>query len=429
MLSEWAQRIAQSQADDALPRLPDLPQEVDDFVESFLAVSPGLGRVVEEELKRCFSVRGMHELVRRSEVTDAQVTLDIPRAESGSGCQYSMSLGDDGVRAGGTVSGEKSFARDQIDSGYTQALHRRVVRLGKLMSPLSRDASASPLELAFVVEHVLLLLCLTVQNWLLHPISGSVAHYLPSDRAGLAHTRDVVVSSLLRRASTTASERGALLSGVSADFLDQLVRLSAEPNDQDPAMLRLAQRMEEAVLGGDVRVELPETGFAHLWYRPVGWNRDLPLMRASSMVVELAPFVLYLRHVVGRGDVLIIDEPESHLHPGLQVEVIRRLVDVVHSGVRVVITTHSEWVLEELSNLVLTSQLPAEKLRELGRGSPALAPEDVGVWAFKSGKATAGSAVSEIKLEESSLYSSSFDKVAADTYNRWTTITDLLEGA
>ena len=429
MLSEWAQRIARSKADVALSRLPDLPQEVDDFVESFLAVSPGMDRVVEEELKRCFSVRGMQELLRRPEATDTQITLAIPRAASGSLCQYRMGLDGDGVYVSGDVAGEKSFARDQIETGYTRALYRHLVRLGKLMSPLSGDASTDPLELVLLVEHVLLMLCLSVQSWLLHPVGASTAHYLPSDRAGLAHTRDVVVSSLLRRASSTASERGALLSGVSADFLDQLVRLSAEPDDQDPAMLLLARRLEEAVLGGDVRAELPEAGLAQLWYRPAGWKRDLPLMRASSMVVELAPFVLYLRHVVRQGDLLIIDEPESHLHPGLQVEVIRRLADVVHSGVRVIITTHSEWVLEELSNLVLTSQLPDEKLRDLGSGSRALTPGDVGVWAFESDEATEGSFVSEIKLEDSSLYSSSFDEVAADTHNRWTTIADLLEGA
>ena len=429
MLSQWAQTIAESRTDTDLLRLPDLPEEVDEFVNAFLVAAPGVGHALEEELKRCFSVRGVQELVRRPHASDAQVKLEIPRAGNGGTFEYNMGMGREGVSASGDVSGGRSFARDQIDSDYTRSLYRYLIRFGRVLPPLTGEGSSAPRELVMLVEHLLHRLCETVQSWLLHPVGAPMAHYLPSDRAGIAHTRDVVVSSLLRRASTAASERGALLSGVSADFLDQLVRLSAEPNDQDPTTLMLARRLEEAVLAGEVRVEASDAGYAHLWYRPTGWDKDLPLMRASSMVVELAPIVLYLRHVVRPGDLLIIDEPESHLHPGIQVEVIRLLADVVHSGVRVIITTHSEWVLEELSNLVLASRLPEEKRRELGHGSQTLSPEEVGVWLFRTGEASRGSAVSEIKLEESSLYSSSFDEVAADTYNDWATIADLLEGA
>lgn len=427
-LSEWAQTIAKSRAEAAPSRLPAFPREVDEFINSFLVAASGMDHAVAEELRRCFSVRAVRELIRRPQASDSHATLEIPRAGSTGAFKYRFRLGAEGVWARGDVSGATSFAQDQIDSVYTHSLYHQVRRHGSVVPPLAGE-SRSDTPLVLLVEHLMGLLCETVQRWLLHPVGGSRAHYLPSDRAGLAHTRDVVVSSLLRRASTTAPERDALLSGVSGDFLDQLVRLSAEPNDQDPTIVQLAQRLEEAILGGDVRVERPEAGFAHLWYRPAGWDRDLPLMRASSMVVELAPMVLYLRHVVRPGDLLIIDEPESHLHPGIQVEVIRGLADVVHSGVRVIITTHSEWVLEELSNLVLASQLPEEKRRELKGGVRALRPEEVGVWLFKAGEASQGSVVSEIRLEESTLYSSSFEDVAADTYNDWANIADLLEGA
>lgn len=68
--------------------------------------------------------------------------------------------------------------------------------------------------------------------------------------------------------------------------------------------------------------------------------------------------VLYLRHQVDPGDVLIIEEPESHLHPSMQVQFTRRLAAMVHAGVRVIVTTHGEWVLEELANLVRLSMVP-----------------------------------------------------------------------
>ena len=107
------------------------------------------------------------------------------------------------------------------------------------------------------------------------------------------------------------------------------------------------------MLKGSVRFENSVTGYpVFSYYKPDGWNDDIPLMNTSSMVSELAPVVLYLRHVVRPGETLIIEEPESHLHPAMQVEFTRQLAAVVRAGVRVIITTHSEWVLDELANLV-----------------------------------------------------------------------------
>lgn len=426
---EWAAAVAKSRGARAPLRVPDLPAELDDLVRSFLVTALGVGHAVEEELKLCFSVRGFQELIRSPQASNGEIRLEIPRGGNRGAFGYSFSLGGDDMSAIGDVTGEASFSGDQVDSPYTRALCRHAVRFERAVPPLVREGTSLPKELVFLTGPMLDQLCWTVQSWLLHPVGAPMAHYLPSDRAGMAHTRDVVVSSLLRSASSAAPERSPLLSGVSAHFLDQLVHLSIERNNHDPATSAHAQRLEEEVLGGEVRVEFPDTGYAQLWYRPDGWDRDLPLMRASSMVVELAPIVLYLRHVVRPGDLLIIDEPESHLHPGIQVEVIRQLAGVVNSGVRVILTTHSEWVLEELSNLVLASQLPEEKRSELLRPTQALSPEEVGVWLFKTDEASGGSVVSEIKLEESNLYSSSFDEVAAATYNDWATIADLLEGA
>ncbi len=428
-ISEWAAAVAKSRDARAPLRVPDLPAELGDFVRSFLATALGVGAAVEEELKLCFSVRGFQELVRSPKASNGEIRLEIPRGGNRGTLVYSFSLGGHDMSASGDVTGDGSFSSDQVDSPYTRALYRRAVRFVRAFPPLVREGTSIPQELVFLTGPLLDQLCWTVQSWLVHPVGAPVAHYLPSDRAGMAHTRDVVVSSLLRSASSAAPERSPLLSGVSAHFLDQLVRLSVERNHQDPATSALAHRLEEAVLEGRIRVEFPDTGYAQLWYRPKGWDKDLPLMRASSMVVELAPIVLYLRHVVRPGDLLIIDEPESHLHPGIQVEVIRQLAEVVRSGVRVILTTHSEWVLEELSNLVLASQLPEEKRRKLGREGQALTPEEVGVWLFKTDEASAGSTVSEIKMEDSNLYSSSFEEVAAGTYNDWANIADLLEGS
>ena len=60
------------------------------------------------------------------------------------------------------------------------------------------------------------------------------------------------------------------------------------------------------------------------------------------MVSELAPLILFLKYLVRPGDLLILEEPESHLHPAAQRRLARGIVRLVNAGVKVLITTHSE---------------------------------------------------------------------------------------
>lgn len=145
------------------------------------------------------------------------------------------------------------------------------------------------------------------------------------------------------------------------------------------------------------------------------------------MVSELAPVVLYLRHVVRPGDVLIIEEPEAHLHPAMQVEFTRQLAAAVRAGVRVIVTTHSEWILEELANLVRTSGLSEAERKDIS-GGIALESDEVGAWLFQPKKRPKGSVVRKISLdEESGTSAAGYDDVAAALHNRWADIESRLE--
>ena len=193
---------------------------------------------------------------------------------------------------------------------------------------------------------------------------GRPAHYLPADRAGVMHAHQVAIRGLIAGASRAAIRPGLtmpVLSGVLGDFLERLVELgSVSVSRERQGGDGVARLLEAGLMKGSVRVERSEIDYPSFFYRPNGWQRDLPLMNSSSMVSELAPIVLYLRHVVRPGDTLIIEEPEAHLHPTAQVELTRLLAGAVKSGIRVIMTTHSEWVLWELANLVRMSKLPPE---------------------------------------------------------------------
>ena len=80
---------------------------------------------------------------------------------------------------------------------------------------------------------------------------------------------------------------------------------------------------------------------------------DIPLYMASSSARGLSDLYFYLRHQVKSNQLLIIDEPESHLDTQNQIMLARMLSQFVGSGIKVLITTHSDYILKEINNLIM----------------------------------------------------------------------------
>jgi ABC-type dipeptide/oligopeptide/nickel transport system ATPase component len=79
---------------------------------------------------------------------------------------------------------------------------------------------------------------------------------------------------------------------------------------------------------------------------------EIDLYNASSSIKQLAPLLLYLRYRASKGDFLVIDEPEMNLHPESQAKLLEALSILVNLGVRILLTTHSPYVMAHLDNLV-----------------------------------------------------------------------------
>ncbi len=79
---------------------------------------------------------------------------------------------------------------------------------------------------------------------------------------------------------------------------------------------------------------------------------NIDLHNASSSIRQVAPLLLYLRYRAKENDFLIIDEPEMNLHPESQAKLLEAFAVMVNLGVRVLITTHSPYLLAHLNNLV-----------------------------------------------------------------------------
>ena len=83
---------------------------------------------------------------------------------------------------------------------------------------------------------------------------------------------------------------------------------------------------------------------------------DIPLHLTSSSVRGLSDLYFFLRHKAEKNTLLILDEPESHLDTHNQRLLARLLASIVRVGLKVLITTHSDYLIKEINNLVMLSK-------------------------------------------------------------------------
>lgn len=103
------------------------------------------------------------------------------------------------------------------------------------------------------------------------------------------------------------------------------------------------------IIGGEYTI----TRNDELHYVPKGKRVRLSMDESSSAVRSLLDIGFYLRHVAQPGDLLMVDEPELNLHPGNQRRVARLFARLVNLGIKVFITTHSDYIIKELNTLIM----------------------------------------------------------------------------
>lgn len=134
------------------------------------------------------------------------------------------------------------------------------------------------------------------------------------------------------------------------------------------------------IIGGEYTV----TRNDELYFVPKGKRVKLSMDESSSAVRSLLDIGFYLRHVARPGDLLIVDEPELNLHPENQRRVARLFARLVNLGVKVFITTHSDYIIKELNTLIMLNHdkphLKALAEREGYRLEELLSSEKVQVY-------------------------------------------------
>jgi len=146
----------------------------------------------------------------------------------------------------------------------------------------------------------------------------------------------------------------------------------------------IAKLIEDKILLGSITV----SQYGEMQFNPHKADiKGISINLAGSMVKSLASIVFYFRHLAQKGDFIIIDEPELNLHPDNQIIMARILARIVNEGFKVLISTHSDYIIKELNNLVRLNsekERAQEIMQKYGYTNDELLDKDaLGVYLFK----------------------------------------------
>lgn len=330
-------------------KFSDLPQQILTRLKARLTDPEDF----TDELQRCFDLESVSKLIRFTGIQGKKMKVSL-RVSEGNQTWWDFEVRDTG--AGPIIDGH---------------INPDIILLDAKRKTEFREIS--DLESLFRTLHV---------RW------GRIedSYYLPAARSGIMQSHGAIASALIKRATRIGLDREAFVfSGMIADFLEEIVEYS-EYNSSSEEIEGIAKRLEDELLGGEIGVNRPTPGaYPGFLYHPEQAKEGLRMSHASAMISELTPLVLFLRSIVKPGDLLIIEEPEAHLHPGAQTKIAQTLARLVRAGVRIIITTHSNYLLQQIGNLVREGELRKQD-ESTAESEDWLEKEEVGAWWFHKDK-------------------------------------------
>jgi predicted ATP-dependent endonuclease of OLD family len=128
--------------------------------------------------------------------------------------------------------------------------------------------------------------------------------------------------------------------------LDDVKKKKGQLLEEHPEILSIF----EEIVGGEYQLENESIFFA---FKTDKATTEIPFHAASSTVKSLLNMNFYIKHLAKAGDILIIDEPELNLHPANQRKLAKLFSRLIKCGIKLLMTTHSDYLIKELNNLIL----------------------------------------------------------------------------
>lgn len=223
-------------------------------------------------------------------------------------------------------------------------------------------------------------------------------YFLPASRTGLYTALESFYKILaeLSRKRADIKEKIELpgLKEPTADYTLRLASIHMQPT-KHKGLRDVINHLEKDILKGDVNFD-PDR--KRLTFSPVDSGLMLEMSFVSTMISELAPLVAYVKYILGEKNggleyadrgakpFIFIEEPEAHLHPEAQVQLVEVFKKLIEAGVKLIITSHSNYIFNKLNNMVIAKTLDTKNyapiiLKDTDKGSVSqlMEADDLGV--------------------------------------------------
>lgn len=202
-------------------------------------------------------------------------------------------------------------------------------------------------------------------------------HFLPASRSGLYQALNAfgqIIAELSK--SRSFLKKRIELPNISEPLSDYFLSLSEITSGRRVVINKeindIAKQIENDVLKGVVEFD---SKTKKIMFSPENTKLRLDLSSTSSMVSELSPIVSYIRYILAQPPrrarqlhksakpLVIIEEPEAHLHPKIQIKIMEIFSKLVRNNVKIIITSHSNYMFNKANNLILEKAIDISTLQ------------------------------------------------------------------
>ena len=268
-------------------------------------------------------------------------------------------------------------------------------------------------------ENISTKLLTNIINLLINSLSSKInnydtSYYFPASRTGFVLTLDEIYAGIFRdkfRGQVSATRLGEPTIDFIQTFADIKTCKIKEPNfsnffniyskDNKSKQNELVDFLEKNIIKGKIKEVKNEQDYS-TYFLNVN-NTDLDLHLASSATLETLPFIVFLRNSNNiEKTFFVIEEPEAHLHPKAQIQMAKFIVMLSNTGAKVLVTTHSDYILNEINNCIKTNTLKENY-------NTSISKDDVSAYLFKN--STNSTTVTSLDIDKFGISNENFDEV------------------
>lgn len=178
-------------------------------------------------------------------------------------------------------------------------------------------------------------------------------YFLPSGRSGLYQGLNSFAPILAKFSLLPRGSQAMELPSLSLSISDYFIQLSTvKTSHTNPKYQPIIQKFEQKILKGEIRYDEQTR---KMQYLPEGLGISLDVQQSASMVAELSSLLVFFKHVLKdtEENIIFIEEPEAHLHPATQIALMEILDEFAKAGVKIFLTSHSNYMFNKLGNMLL----------------------------------------------------------------------------